>query len=270
MKKMLALVLVGVFAASATAADLTLTINRLDSNTTVPATVEFEIIGQLSTDADNDGLAAFGFDLSAMMGGAPVDMESIASVAGPTDVDMEAFVLRGLTNPAGYGGTLVFYDPNTPADGKFLKQIGAAQDTINNQGVNAPFPQGPVSIDLGIAPTVLATASIDIDTEGTYDFTVDSGFANVIEEGETGPVYRVVAVGNVSDAALQVVLTVGNPCPFDLDGNGAVGPGDVGVVKNNFGCDVNLPECAALDFDNNGAVGPGDVGQVKNNFGPCP
>ncbi len=62
----------------------------------------------------------------------------------------------------------------------------------------------------------------------------------------------------------------GNPCPFDLDGNGAVGPGDVGVVKNSFGCDINLPECAALDFDNNGAVGPGDVGQVKNEFGPCP
>ncbi len=61
----------------------------------------------------------------------------------------------------------------------------------------------------------------------------------------------------------------GGACPFDLDGNGAVGPGDVGVVKNNFGCDINLPECAALDFDSNGAVGPGDVGQVKNNFGPC-
>ncbi len=61
-----------------------------------------------------------------------------------------------------------------------------------------------------------------------------------------------------------------NPCPFDLDDNGAVGPGDVGLVKNNFGCDVNQPNCAALDFDSNGAVGPGDVGQVKNNFGPCP
>ncbi len=60
-----------------------------------------------------------------------------------------------------------------------------------------------------------------------------------------------------------------NNCPFDLDNNGAVGPGDVGVVKNSFGCDINLPECAALDFDNNGAVGPGDVGAVKNNFGPC-
>ncbi len=59
-------------------------------------------------------------------------------------------------------------------------------------------------------------------------------------------------------------------CPFDLDNNGAVGPGDVGVVKNNFGCDISQPDCAALDFDNNGAVGPGDVGAVKNNFGPCP
>ncbi len=58
-------------------------------------------------------------------------------------------------------------------------------------------------------------------------------------------------------------------CPFDLDGNGAVGPGDVGIVKNSFGCDLSEPACAALDFDNNGAVGPGDVGAVKNEFGPC-
>ncbi len=75
------------------------------------------------------------------------------------------------------------------------------------------------------------------------------------------------------DLEAGFILTMpgtGNPCPFDLDDNGAVGPGDVGVVKNSFGCDINLPECAALDFDDNGAVGPGDVGAVKNEFGPCP
>ncbi len=62
----------------------------------------------------------------------------------------------------------------------------------------------------------------------------------------------------------------GELCPYDLDNNGAVGPGDVGIVKNAFGCDVNEPACAALDFDENHAVGPGDVGVVKNAFGACP
>ncbi len=75
---------------------------------------------------------------------------------------------------------------------------------------------------------------------------------------------------NIDDIEIWGVVAHQSNCPFDLDDNGAVGPGDVGVVKNSFGCDVNNPECAALDFDENGAVGPGDVGAVKNAFGPCP
>ncbi len=59
-------------------------------------------------------------------------------------------------------------------------------------------------------------------------------------------------------------------CPYDLDENGSVGPGDVGIVKNFFGCDIGQSSCVALDFDNNGSVGPGDVGVVKNSFGACP
>jgi hypothetical protein len=272
MKKMFALTLIGVLACAgfASATDLALTVNRLDSNTGVPATIEFEIIGTLSSDTDNEGLAAFGFDLSATLGGAPLDLETAATVVGPTLTEMEAFVIRGLTNPAGYGGTPVLIDPNTPALGKFLKQIGAAQDTIGNNGNNAPFPYGPVETGVGFTSIVLAIASVDVTEEGTYVFTIDSGFANVIDEGEAGPVFKVVAAANVTGATLEVTLTAANPCPFDLDGNGSVGPGDVGIVKANFGCNVADPACAALDFDGNGSVGPGDVGIVKANFGPCP
>ncbi len=75
---------------------------------------------------------------------------------------------------------------------------------------------------------------------------------------------------NIDDISIHSLDCSGPPCPYDLDGNGSVGPGDVGVVKNNFGCDINLPECVVLDFDHNGAVGPGDVGIVKNDFGLCP
>ncbi len=63
---------------------------------------------------------------------------------------------------------------------------------------------------------------------------------------------------------------VGMPCYLDLDHNGTIGPGDVGFLKDNFGCDATIPACARYDFDENGAVGPGDVGYVKNRFGLCP
>ncbi len=69
---------------------------------------------------------------------------------------------------------------------------------------------------------------------------------------------------------LSDLFYVPQPCPLDFDGNGSVGPGDVGVIKNEFGCDMNEPQCAMFDLDENGAVGPGDVGVVKNAFGPCP
>ncbi len=62
----------------------------------------------------------------------------------------------------------------------------------------------------------------------------------------------------------------GKSCPLDFDNNGSVGPGDVGLIKNNFGCNVNILSCQIYDLDSNGAVGPGDVGIVKNNFGACP
>ena len=60
------------------------------------------------------------------------------------------------------------------------------------------------------------------------------------------------------------------PCPWDFDGNGFVGPVDVGIIKNNLGCDTSDPDCAVFDLDGNGFVGPVDVGEVKNNLGPCP
>ncbi len=75
---------------------------------------------------------------------------------------------------------------------------------------------------------------------------------------------------STSGAAWTAPWDMTEPCPYDFDGNGAIGPGDVGVVKNNFGCDINEPACAMFDLDENGAIGPGDVGVVKNNFGPCP
>ncbi len=111
-----------------------------------------------------------------------------------------------------------------------------------------------------------------IDNDNTYIdiFNDDDGFLTNDLMLYFTAILRDGSGADLGQAFMYIDLGGSEPCPFDLDDNGAVGPGDVGVVKNNFGCDINLPGCAALDFDNNGAVGPGDVGAVKNEFGPCP
>jgi hypothetical protein len=59
------------------------------------------------------------------------------------------------------------------------------------------------------------------------------------------------------------------PCPSDLDGNGIVDAGDIGVILLGFG------ECSARnncpgDLDANGIVDAGDIGVMLLGFGNCP
>ncbi len=122
---------------------------------------------------------------------------------------------------------------------------------------------------------------VDIDADGQLDdaYIYVSSFTSASPKAlggfltDDGWFYFTADLENAAEEDLGEAflrIRVAGDCPFDLDDNGAIGPGDVGVVKNSFGCDINQPTCAALDFDNNGAVGPGDVGAVKNEFGPCP
>lgn len=251
---------------------MTLSMTRTDCAThpfTYPITLEFDIKGQL-TGVVSAGLAAVGFDLSATYEGAAYDITS----AGPNPpatvtpgAGMGSFVRnQGITNPAGYGGTGIA--------GK-LVQVGGAQDTIGNSvGMVAPFPTGPVVTGLGNgSPTILAHVSITLnsapDPGQKYTFTVDGVFGNVINTGQTGPVYAVSALDPVAPVSMDVFP----PCPWDQDGNRVVTPADRGFVSANIGCDVsvltNCP-CQLADLDGNDIVNPGDRGQVSANIGPCP
>ena len=56
-------------------------------------------------------------------------------------------------------------------------------------------------------------------------------------------------------------------CPWDLDGNGTVGVGDLLILVANFGpCDDQCP----ADFDEDGFVGVLDLLVLIANFGACP
>lgn len=57
-----------------------------------------------------------------------------------------------------------------------------------------------------------------------------------------------------------------NACPADLDGNGEVSGGDLGLLLVAWGpCDSDCPE----DLDGDGVVGGSDLGVFLVNIGPC-
>ena len=53
-------------------------------------------------------------------------------------------------------------------------------------------------------------------------------------------------------------------CPWDLDGSGSVGTGDLLALFTQWGTD------GPADFDESGAVGTGDLLILFANWGPCP
>jgi len=167
-------------AAPAAATNLNLTIQSGGQGTvTVPpgANVPYNVVGVLS-DAASDGLSGFSLDLTFT--GGPLAMANEPSTAPMTSFDKPA----GLTNPAGFGGTVVA--------GK-LVQVGGAQNTIAN--VFAPYPNGNVVVDvaqLGQAVTLVTGQLTAPVTPGTYTLSMSAVGATVIQQGSTGvPFWKV-------------------------------------------------------------------------------
>lgn len=255
-------VVVGLAVSSASAIDLVLTLERVDCRPTFGenSKIQFNVLGEL-TGGPSEGLAAFGFDLSATLDGQAFVVTG-ATVTAPSP-SMDAFAERGLRNPAGYGGTPI---------GANLVQIGAGQNTINNPGPTPPFPIGPVDFGIGTnGPQVLASVEIILTATPAdkYVFTVSNGFANVIRDGEQDPPQKVDPVDNVTVATLDVAPVA---CLWDVDDNTVVNPVDVGLVQSKFGCAVGTGDCDCdrTDIDGNGVVNPVDSGLVQSKFGPCP
>ena len=117
MKRMLVFALaVALCGSVATATDINLTVKSGGESTVnvgPGATVDYTVIGEL-TDTANEGLALVGFDLEFTGG-------DLAQADTPTTAPMNNFVRNlGITNPAGYGGTV--------QSGKLI-QCGGAQNT---------------------------------------------------------------------------------------------------------------------------------------------
>jgi hypothetical protein len=63
-----------------------------------------------------------------------------------------------------------------------------------------------------------------------------------------------------------LVLTVLDPCPWDLDGSGSVGTADLLDLLSQWGTDPGGPP----DFDGDMNVGTSDLLELLSNWGPCP
>ena len=205
-------------ASSAGATDLTLTIQLTDSggtpigcgsNVGPGETAYYRVLGELS-DATNQGLALFGFDLS-ISGPAAIMLSTEGPVTAGTN--MANFVdPLGLNNPAGFGGT--------PSSDDLL-QIGGGQNTILDSSTNGIPPDGNVDLNLALlgSPEVLASGSIVMPaTQGTYTLSIPSnyssgqGFANVVTSSATGsPFWEVEAVGTVTANTCDILVVPGDP-----------------------------------------------------------
>ena len=159
--------------------------------------VPYDVVGELS-DNLNEGLAMFSLDLA--FSGGPLLPASEPASSPMVNFDKPA----GLTNPAGFGGT--------PVAG-VLRQVGGAQNTINNS--IAPYPLGTVAT--GVAqnggPDVLVSGTLTTPYKvGTYALTPSGVLANVIRLGETGtPFWRVDPAGLGAVTPLSVTVEALTP-----------------------------------------------------------
>ena len=243
MKKVLVLALAMAFCSTAaTATDLDVTVEAVGSSTVAPgATVDYQVIGKLS-DSANEGLALVGLDLE-------FDGGDLAQANAPTEMPMSNFVIPdGLTNPAGYGGTV--------QSGNLI-QCGGGQNTIMNgqkicnsdedcplgsnciggpPGICEPVADFPLgTVFTGIALPSLCTVDTDcpMDTTvcrsgscwqilvtgsltapgavGDYELSATNVFANVIKEFEDGNPFwatEAAGVGTVTNLPILVRDTV--------------------------------------------------------------
>ncbi len=206
---------IATMASFASASDLNVSVKASLNDTNaievaVGATVDFYITGDLTDDL-NEGLALVGYNLHFTGGPLPSDTVDIPAGVADCSNPMSGFVKpEGITNPAGFTGTLI---------GDDLVQVGGAQNTIKNTVANAAFPIGTVLTGIaqpaGCGTAILATGSVTAPVvPGLYTLELSELFANVITDGEIGDVFwatEAAGVGSIGNLAITVI----DICPPD-------------------------------------------------------
>lgn len=202
-RNLLSVAVLGVLAVNAAASNINLSVQTSAGGSSINLQpnqmLDYRIVATLS-DTNNEGLALVGLSLNYTGGDIGQQANDPSGAITPAN-PMPAFVIPdGITNPAGFGGTMIGGD---------LIQIGGAQNTINNDINNAPFPIGQVVTDVGNGgEVVVATGSFNVGaTEGAFELQAFDVFANVIKAGETGTPFwatEAAGVGTVTNLSVTV------------------------------------------------------------------
>lgn len=284
------------------ATGMTVTLDRRDTGTTYPLSMEFWVRGTLTGDA-SQGLAGFAFDLMGeaveIASGEPVASfdVSAAVVTLSSAPAMPSFAPNlGFSNPGGFAGTAV---------GSQRRQIGGAQNTMGNDGTLYPFPAGAVVKTVGQpGPQVLAIVTLTIPTPPTgqkYVITAHNFVGSVLDPMQDGPTYKSTMLDEVGAVSIDAVLNgaccfeAGNGechmrpehecgqflcnvadllpdkfkgCHGDVDGNGVVNSADRGFVSASTGATAPSALCM-YDLDGNGFINAADRGFVSAATGLC-
>jgi len=213
--------------------------------------VPYTVVGILSDDF-NEGLALVGFDLDFDGG----NLAQADSPTGDPNSGCENPMIHftkpwGLTNPAGYGGTIITGD---------LIQVGGAQNTILN--TTPPFPIGTVLTGVaqpgGCGPTIVVTGTLTAPgAPGTYTLALENLFANVILDGETNDgtfwATQAAAVGIVTNLTIEVSADCNeNDVPDNWDLADCDGSPDCGDCNTNGVLDACDIRSGIRDADENG------------------
>jgi hypothetical protein len=177
----------------------------------------------------------------------PIDPASFSLAFGES-------ITMGLQSPFPVGETPLFVIRNNdPAvDGFF---VATSPSFPNGVPLNQTGVFGQFRVDFLVTYGGATLSSFDIlDATGTYDLAGLKVFNWVVLDGPFKP------LGMIFEE-----LTIGTPCPADLDGDGAIGLGDLGVVLAAFGVS------AAGDIDGDGDTDLSDLGVILALFGQsCP
>ena len=172
-----------------------------------PGTLNYSVTAELSN-SSNEGLAALVFDL-VWSGGT---IAQATPGAGTTTLR----VPLGVNNPAGFGGTL---------SGNILKQVGGAQNTINN--TIGAYPNGVVVTQIAQpgSPLVVVTGSVTVPAAaGNYSLSIQNVWCNVIRQGDLGvPFWRVnaAATGSITNLAVNCSLLTSPTSSISLSAGGS-------------------------------------------------
>lgn len=198
--------------------------------------VNYQVVGTLTPDAGQLGLALFGFDLE-FEGGPLAKANAFPDAPAPTGPPAVAACTNavrnfqktaGITNPEGIGGTVIA--------GK-LVQIGGGQNTIKNTADNAEFPVGTTITgvargataggtqqDPKCGPAILITGSLTAPAcaqgqqQCSFKLKASQVFANVIDAGQNGTeefwATKAAGVGTLTDLTVTVAGDVPVDNPF--------------------------------------------------------